>query len=92
MSFPINWDTFWSLTGETLELAAFTAIQLSMVVFLVRKGRRDPVFREAFYILFVAVTIVDCAAVIVVRAFLQLFKQGCGYPVQISVDKSFKMT
>lgn len=69
MSSVVNWNEFWGLTGETLELAAFIAIQLSMVVFLLRKGRKDAVFREAFYVLFVAVTIVDSAAVVVVRAF-----------------------
>lgn len=62
----ISWDVVESLTGETLVLAVLTSIQLSMVVMLLRQGRKDRNFRQAFFLLFVAVTIVDCVGVVVV--------------------------
>ncbi|KAH7680425.1 hypothetical protein AAVH_41200, partial [Aphelenchoides avenae] len=49
---------------ETWIWALLLLVQVSMVVFLVVRGRTDKSFREAFYVFFVAVTFVDCVLVI----------------------------
>ncbi|KAH7716075.1 hypothetical protein AAVH_16534, partial [Aphelenchoides avenae] len=46
---------------ETWLWAVLLLIQLSMLAFLVIHGRKDKSFRQAFYVFFMAVTIVDCA-------------------------------
>ncbi|KAH7680459.1 hypothetical protein AAVH_41166, partial [Aphelenchoides avenae] len=53
----------WSiwLRFETWIWAVLMLVQLSMISFLVFYGRKDKTFRQAFYVFFVAVTIVDCA-------------------------------
>lgn len=58
--------TVW-LRFETWMWAIFLVVQMSMVVFLVVHGRKDKSFREAFYVFFVVVTVVDCVLVLWVR-------------------------
>ena len=48
--------------------AAFLAVQGSMVVFLLRRGRTEKSFRHGFFILFISVTIADGAFVVMVRS------------------------
>lgn len=55
--------TVW-LRFETWVWAVLLLIQLSMVGFLLIHGRKDKSFRQAFYVFFVAVTLVDCALVL----------------------------
>lgn len=63
----LKWLILCSRIEEAL-LAVFFTVQISMVGFLLVHGRRDKAFRQAFYIFFVAVTVVDCLLVIVVSA------------------------
>ncbi|KAH7668107.1 hypothetical protein AAVH_43056, partial [Aphelenchoides avenae] len=56
---PDNWSVWRK--GETWVWAVLLLVQLSMIAFLVIHGRKDKSFRQAFYVFFVAVTIVDCA-------------------------------
>lgn len=51
-------------------LACFVALQLSMVVFILSNRRKDQALRQAFYTLFVAVTIVDCTFVVSVSLWV----------------------
>jgi hypothetical protein len=51
---------------EDFILLPFISIQMSMAIFLVLHGHKEKAFRQAFYVFFVAVTIVDCALVVVV--------------------------
>ncbi|KAH7678231.1 hypothetical protein AAVH_41870, partial [Aphelenchoides avenae] len=55
--------TVW-LRFETWVWACLLLVQISMVAFLVIHGRKDKSFRQAFFILFAAVTLVDCALVL----------------------------
>lgn len=48
-------------------LTPFVVLQLSMVVFLVVRGRKEKTFRQAFYVLFIAVTLIDCLVVVTVN-------------------------
>lgn len=54
------------LRFETWIWAGLLIVQLSMVAFLLLHGRKEGSFRRAFYVFFVAVTIVDCALVLLV--------------------------
>lgn len=67
-SFGLNRFTF-----EFAFVVLLTMLQLSMVVLIVARCRRDASFRQAFYVQFVAVTIVDCFRMIMVRFRLQAF-------------------
>lgn len=60
-----TWD--WDIP-QTLSLIPFLIVQISMVVFLVRHGRKEKSFRQAFYVFFIAVTLVDCTMVVVVSS------------------------
>lgn len=59
------------LQFETWIWAVLLLLQVSMVVFLVADGRQDKTFRQAFYVFFVAVTIVDCVLVLLVSKKLR---------------------
>ncbi|KAH7718436.1 hypothetical protein AAVH_14118 [Aphelenchoides avenae] len=56
-------DDDWAIWRrfETWIWAVLLLVQLSMVAFVVFRGRKDKSFRQAFYVFFVAVTIIDCA-------------------------------
>lgn len=54
------------LRFETWAWAVLLLVHLSMVAFLVIHGRKDTSFRQAFYVFFVAVTLVDCALALLV--------------------------
>lgn len=70
---------FWSTDCYSFGLNRFTfqygivvllvMLQMSMLVLIVARWRRDTSFRQAFYAQFVAVTIVDCFRMITVRLF-----------------------
>lgn len=61
-------DDDWTvrLRFETWVWAFLLLVQLSMIAFLVIHGRKDRPFRQAFYVFFVAVTLVDCALALLV--------------------------
>lgn len=59
----ITWDI-----PQTLSQIPFFILQLSMVVFILRHGRKEKSFREAFYNVFVAVTMADCTVVVAVSS------------------------
>lgn len=59
-----DWRVWWRL--ETWVWAVLLLVQLSMVAFVVIHGRKDKTFRQAFYVFFAAVTLVDCALVLLV--------------------------
>lgn len=61
---------FNRLTFEFGIVALLVMIQLSMLLLIVARCRRDPSFRQAFYAQFVAVTIVDCLRMFMVRAVI----------------------
>lgn len=61
-SFGLNRFTF-----EFGIVALLSMLQLSMVVLVVVRCRQDMSFRQAFYAQFVAVTLVDCFRMIMVR-------------------------
>lgn len=63
MENPEIWNTV-----EPWILSVFIAIQLSMVLFLLRHGRREKLFRQAFYILFIVLTLVECLLVVTVSS------------------------
>lgn len=61
------------IKGEYIEpavVALFVLLQLSMIVLIVACCRHDTSFRQAFYAQFVAVTIVDCLKMLIVRPCL----------------------
>lgn len=56
-----------SLTAGTVVLAVLGALQLSILLLIfVRFRKRDKSFRQAFYFLFIAVTLVDAILVVCV--------------------------
>lgn len=63
MESPEIWNTV-----EPWILFLFIAIQLSMVVFLIRHGQREKLFRQAFYVLFIVLTLVECLLVVTVSS------------------------
>lgn len=65
-----NWVVWTQF--ETWTWAVLLLVQVSMVVFLAVHGRRDKSLRQAFYVFFMAVTIVDCVLVVWVRRFARL--------------------
>lgn len=46
-------------------------IQLSMALFIVIHGRKEKSFRQAFYTLFVSVTVAECLGVLLVSIMSQ---------------------
>lgn len=58
--------TNWAI-AETVTLLPFLALHAGMVVFLLRRGRKEKSFRQAFYVFFVVVAGADCVVIIVVR-------------------------
>lgn len=66
MEVPMEKPTIWN-TAEPWILLVLLAVQLSMVLFLVRHGRREKAYRQPFYVLFVVLTLVDCFLVVMVR-------------------------
>lgn len=65
----------WSvwLNFETPVWAVLLLVQISMVVFLILHGRKEKMFRQAFYIFFGVVTVVDCVLVLMVNTIRTLF-------------------
>lgn len=57
--YGLNWFTL-----ETGAVLLFVLLHISMVVFIVRQGKTDKAFHQAFYILFVATTVADCYRII----------------------------
>lgn len=55
--------------AETALLLPFLLIQASMALFLLLQGRREKSFRQAFYVIFVSVTVVDCTILVAVSRF-----------------------
>lgn len=47
-------------TVEFSVVVLLTLLHTSMIVFLILRGRTDKAFREAFYVQFLAVSVVDC--------------------------------
>lgn len=67
MSSQFDWDVQvdWDVFATSLILP-FLIVPLSMISFLLRRGRKQKSYRQAFYVFFVAVTVVDCTVVLVV--------------------------
>lgn len=67
-SFDYCCDDDWAiwLRFETWIWALLLLIQMSMVAFVVIRGRKDSSFRQAFYVFFVAVSTVDCVLALLV--------------------------
>lgn len=64
---------YFGLNRFTFEfgiVALLAMLHLSMVVLIVARCRYDTTFRHAFYAQFVAVTIVDCLRIVMVRALV----------------------
>lgn len=57
----------WGIV-ETVALVPLLLLQLSVVVFLLARGRKDKSYRQAFYAFFIAVTVADFVSVFVVGA------------------------
>lgn len=58
----------WNLyTVELVVVILLLLLHVSMIVFLVAHGRKDKAFRQAFYVQYVALSIVDCVRVAWVR-------------------------
>lgn len=65
--------TDWAIV-ESVSLVPFWLLHVSMVVFLLSRGRKDKSYRQAFYVFFVVVTIADCTVIVVVSKGWMLFK------------------
>lgn len=61
---PDNWAVW--LHFETPVWAVLLLVQISTVAFLLLHGRKEKTFRQAFYVFFIAVTVADCALVLLV--------------------------
>lgn len=69
-SSPFCREVGWNLnTLELLFIALLIVPHVSMIVFLIAHGRKDTSFRQAFYVQFVVVSIVDCIRVAWVRTW-----------------------
>ncbi|KAH7697169.1 hypothetical protein AAVH_35751, partial [Aphelenchoides avenae] len=51
---------FNPFTVEIAVVLLLTLFHVSMITFVVFRGKREPAFNEAFYVQFMAVSIVDC--------------------------------
>lgn len=69
----LTWTVDWAIP-ETLALVPFLLVQVSMVVFILCRGRKDKSFRQAFYVFFVVGTIADCTNVIVVSRIVHIVR------------------
>lgn len=60
---PVYIGVELGLNRFTMEFAVVLLLLLlhvTMILFLVVRGRRDPAFRQAFFVFFVAITTTDC--------------------------------
>lgn len=68
------YDTFcfsYGFNFFTLEFAIIvllTLLHTSMIMFLIVRGKKDKAFREAFFIQFLAVSVLDCVRMVFVSA------------------------
>lgn len=60
----IDWELVNAETPWTLVYVVLIAFQLSVALLILRRGRSEKSFRQAFFVLFVAVTIVDSVLMI----------------------------
>lgn len=73
---PSVWSEFFTpcqcyglsfFTVKSCLVVMLTLLNVSMVIMLSVKSRREEIFRQAFYVQFVAVTIVDCLRMLQAR-------------------------
>lgn len=57
----------WNTVEPTI-LIVLILVQLSTVLALLASGRKEKSFRQAFYIFFTSLTVIDCFLVVSVRA------------------------
>lgn len=63
---------FNPFTVELAVVLVLTLLHVSMIVFLVLRGKREPAFREAFYVQFVAISVVDCLRMALVSSAIRI--------------------
>ncbi|KAH7678404.1 hypothetical protein AAVH_41697, partial [Aphelenchoides avenae] len=66
MSSQFDWEVQvdWDMLATSL-LLPLLIVPLSMITFLLRRGRKDSFYRQGFYAFFIAVTVIDCTVVLV---------------------------
>ncbi|KAH7698637.1 hypothetical protein AAVH_34268 [Aphelenchoides avenae] len=57
LCFGLGWNIF---SVEWAVVMMFLPLYVSMIVFILAYGRREKTFRQAFYVLYVAVSMIDC--------------------------------
>lgn len=74
LCFGLGWNIF---SVEWAVVMMFLPLYVSMIVFILAYGRREKTFRQAFYVLYVAVSMIDCLRLGMVSVTLKELGRKC---------------